>query len=85
MEVTTAMMMVACVIGSVLISKTSVMGRRGSDNGRNLKKGRGLEGECWRSLYERKEPGTMVTAYGDGISMVLGEGQKPSGERSELY
>ena len=50
-----------------------------------MKKGRGLEGECWRSLYERKEPGTMVTAYGDGISMVLGEGQKPSGERSELY
>jgi hypothetical protein len=27
----------------------------------------------------------MATAYGDGISMVLGEGRKPSGERSELY
>jgi hypothetical protein len=61
------------------------MGRRGSNDGRNLKKGRGLKGECWRSSYERKEPGTMATAYGDGISMVLGEGQKPSGERSELY
>ena len=80
-----ATMMVACVTGSVLISKTSFMGRRGSDDGTNLKKGRGLEGECWRSSYERKKPGTMATAYGDGISMVLGEGRKPSGERSELY
>ena len=52
----------ACVTGSVLIPKTSFMGRRGSDDGRNLKKGRGLEGECWRSSYERKEPGTMATA-----------------------
>ena len=81
-----AMMMLACVTGSVLISKTSFMCRRGSGDGRNVKKGRGgLEGECWRSSYERKEPGTMATAYGDGISMVLGEGRKPSGERSELY
>ncbi len=80
------MMMVACVTGSVLISKANFMGRRGGDDRRNLKKGRGgLEGECWRSLYERKEPGTMTMAYDDGISMVLGEGQKPSGERSELY
>ena len=80
------MMMLACVTGSVLISKTSFMCRRGSDDGRNVKKGRGgLEGECWRGSYERKEPGTMATAYGDGISMVLGEGRKPSGERSELY
>ena len=36
-----AMMMVACVTGSVLILKTSFMGRRGSDDGRKLKKGRG--------------------------------------------
>ena len=58
-----AMMMLACVTGSVLISKTSFMGRRGSNDGRNLKKGRRLEGECWRSSYERKEPGTMAPAY----------------------
>ena len=35
------MMMLACVTGSVLISKTSFMCRRGSDDGRNVKKGRG--------------------------------------------
>ncbi len=59
------MMMVACVTGSVLILKANFMGRRGGDDGRNLKKRRGrwgLEGECWRSSYERKEPGTMATA-----------------------
>jgi hypothetical protein len=35
------MMMLACVTGSVLISKTSFMCRRGSDEGRNVKIGRG--------------------------------------------
>ncbi len=40
-----------------------------------------LKGECWiNARIERKE-----TRDNDGISMVLGEGQKPTGERSELY
>jgi hypothetical protein len=51
---------------------------------RQRKKGReGLEEECWRRSCERKDPRIIPTAEGDGISMDLGEGGKPVGERSE--
>jgi hypothetical protein len=52
-----------------------------SQNGRKR-----LKGECWcRRLHERKEPGIMPTARRRATESpwFLGEGQKPTGERSE--
>ena len=67
------MTMLACVTGEVLISKTSFMGQRGSDDGRNLKKGRGGSKESvgearmrgrnqgqWRRLKATASPWFLV-------------------------
>ena len=48
---------------------------------------KGLEGECWKNTHVRgRQPGDKNDGVynRDGISIVLSEGQKSDGERSEL-
>jgi hypothetical protein len=71
----TPMMMVDCVMGSVLISKTNFISRRQTAR-REIAKG--LKWECWEIARAReRNPGTVLMAedYGNGTSMVFGEGK----------
>jgi hypothetical protein len=79
-KVTTPMMMVAWVTGSILISKMNFISPR-QKAGRKIAK-RSWVGALVEGLFEKKEPRDSGNSesYGNGTSMDLGEGKKPSGE-----
>jgi hypothetical protein len=75
-KATSLMMILACVTGSVLILKAIFMPQAtamGGEKGKNLRRG-------WqRCLREKEKSRDSVNggSYGDGTSMVCGEGSKP--------
>jgi hypothetical protein len=78
-----AMMMAACVTSSVFISKANFMPGAGSEGG-NVKWTRGrVLVKCSRERKETRD-NADGRSQGDGISMVLGEGEKPGGEQVSI-